>query len=136
MLFPIIIRRYKEQITTFDLNNKYDTWQPNKGFLLGNDIKLLVDNESYYNTPECCLDVYQGDMIFFYSDGITEAFDSETESKQYGEERLTQKLIESSNLPPQLVINNIFDSVYEFIGKHEYQKDDMTAVLFDLPMPM
>jgi len=136
MLFPIIVRRSKEQIITFNLNNQYDIWQPNKSYLLGNDIKTLVNIEAYYDTPECSFDIYQGDMIFFYSDGITEAFDSETENKQYGEERLMQKLIESSDLPPQLVINNIFDSVYEFIGKHEYQKDDMTAVLMDLPMPL
>jgi len=108
-------------------------WQPQKGYLLGNDIKFLVNNETYYDTPESCFDVYPGDMIFFYTDGITEAFDSKGENRQYGEERLTQKLIESSDLPPQLVVNNIFDSVYEFIGKHEYQKDDMTAVLMDLP---
>jgi len=136
MLFPMIIRRSKEQIITFDLNNQYDIWQPQKGYLLGNDIKFLVKSDSYYDTPECCFDVYQGDMIFFYTDGITEAIDFETNYKQYGEERLTQKLIESSDLPPQLVINNIFDSVYEFIGKHEYQKDDMTAVLIDLPAPV
>ena len=136
MLFPIIIRRSNEQITTYNLNNQYDIWQPQKGYLLGNDIKFLVNNESYYDTPESCFDVYQGDMIFFYSDGITEAFDSEDEDKQYGEERLMQKLVESSDLPAQLVINNIFDSVYEFIGRHEDQKDDMTAVLMDLPMPL
>ena len=135
MLFPIVVRRGKDQIITFNLNNQYDIWQPNKGYLLSNEIKSLVNAESYYDTPECSFDIYQGDMIFFYSDGITEAIDSETENKQYGEERLTQKLIESSDLPPQLVINNIFDSVYEFIGKHEYQKDDMTAVLIDLPPP-
>ena len=136
MLFPIIIRRCKDQITTYNLNNQNDIWQPKKGYLLGNDIKFLVNSESYYDTPECCFDVYQGDMIFFYSDGITEAFDSEEEDNQYGEERLLQKLIESSDLPAQLVINNIFDSVYEFIGRHEYRKDDMTAVLMDLPMPL
>ena len=133
MLFPIVIRRHKDQIITFNLNNQYDIWQPNKGYLLSNNIKNLVNDESYYDTPESCFDIYQGDMIFFYSDGITEAFDSEDEDKQYGEERLVQKLVESSDLPPQLVINNIFDSVYEFIGKHEHQIDDMTAVLIDLP---
>ena len=133
MLFPIVVRRSKDQVTTYNLNNQYDIWQPQKGFLLGNDVKFLVNNESYYDTPESCFDVLQGDMIFFYSDGITEAFDSEDDDKQYGEERLTQKLIESSDLPAQLVVNNIFDSVYEFIGRHEHQKDDMTAVLMDLP---
>ena len=136
MLFPIIVRRNKDQIITFNLNNQYDIWQPKKSYLLSNDIKFLIQNESYYYTPESCFDVYQGDMIFFYTDGITEAIDSEANNQQYGEERLTQKLIESSDLPPQLVINNIFDSVYEFIGKHEYQKDDMTAVLIDLPVSL
>ncbi|NCC87197.1 MAG: hypothetical protein EOM05_04950 [Clostridia bacterium] len=32
-----------------------------------------------------------------------------------------------------VVVNNIFDSLYEFIGNHENQKDDMTAVIVDLP---
>ncbi len=134
MLFPIIVRRNKNGIQSFDLNNTYDNWKPEKGYLLGSDIKNLISLESYYHTPECCFEIFQGDMIFFFTDGITEAFDFETEKKQYGEERLEQKLIELSDFPPQLVINSIFDSVYEFIGKHEYQKDDMTAVLLDLPV--
>jgi len=134
MLFPIIVRRSKDGIQSFDLNNKYDNWNPEKGYLLGSDIKNLITPESYYHTPECCFNIFQGDMIFFFTDGITEAFDYETEKKQYGEERLRQKLIELADFPPQLVVNSIFDSVYEFIGKHEYQKDDMTAVLIDLPV--
>jgi serine phosphatase RsbU (regulator of sigma subunit) len=72
-------------------------------------------------------------MILFYTDGITEAFDCRSDNSQYGEKRLEQKLMEMCDLPPQFVINSIFDSVYDFIGSHEYQKDDMTAVLIDLP---
>ncbi len=133
MNFPLIIRRNNNGVEAFNLNNHYDFWKPEKSFLLGSDIKSLISLESYYHTPECCFEIFQGDMIFFFTDGITEAFDFETEKKQYGEERLEQKLIEFADFPPQLVINSIFDSVYEFIGKHEYQKDDMTAVLIDLP---
>jgi len=134
MLFPIIVRRTKNGIQSFDLNNNYDNWHPEKTYLLGSDIKNLISLEAYYHTPESCFEIFQGDMIFFFTDGITEAFDFETEKKQYGEERLEQKLIELSDFPPQLVINSIFESVYEYIGNHEYQKDDMTAVLIDLPV--
>ncbi len=134
MLYPIIVRRTKTGVETFNLNNSTENWVADKGYLLGSDIKSLIPLESYYHTPECSFKIYQGDMIFFFTDGITEAFDYETSKQQYGDERLVQKLVEMCDLPPQLVVNNIFDSVYEFIGNHEYQKDDMSAVLIDLPL--
>lgn len=133
MLFPMVVRREKGSSRIINLNSMYDFWKPDKGYLLGSDIKSLVSEEAYFNTPECSFEIYQGDMIFFYTDGITEAFDDRAENSQYGETRLEQKLLEMCDLPPQLVVNNIFDSVYDFIGSHEHQKDDMTAVLIDLP---
>ncbi|HOP28296.1 MAG TPA: PP2C family protein-serine/threonine phosphatase [Spirochaetota bacterium] len=133
MLFPIIVRREPGGAKIINLNSGFDYWKPEKGYLLGSDIKSLIDKDTYYNTPECCFEIYQGDMILFYTDGITEAFDYRTDNSQYGEKRLEQKLLEMCDLPPQLVINSIFDSVYDFIGSHEHQKDDMTAVLIDLP---
>jgi len=133
MLFPIILRRDGEKSAIYNLNNEFDGWKPEKGYLLGSDIKHITGEDDYYYTPECMFEVRQGDKILFYSDGITEAFDCKTEKKQFGESRLEQKLLEMKDLPPQLVVNNIFDSLYEFIGNHENQKDDMTAVIVDLP---
>jgi hypothetical protein len=133
MLFPIVLRREGGQAVIFNLNNEFEGWKPEKGYLLGSDIKHLTGEDDYYYTPECLFEVRQGDKILFYTDGITEAFDHETEKNQYGESRLEQKLIEMKDLPPQLIVNNIFDSLYEFIGNHENQKDDMTAVIVDLP---
>lgn len=133
MLFPIIVRREKDGARIINLNTRYAHWKPEKGYLLGSDIKHLITEDAYFSTPECCFDIYQGDMLLFYTDGITEAFDFRAANTQYGESRLEQKLLEMCDLPPQLVINSIFDSVYDFIGSHEYQKDDMTAVLIDLP---
>lgn len=133
MLYPIIVRRDSAGARVINLNSRYGDWRPEKGYLLGSDIKSLIHPDAYFYTPECCFDIYQGDMIFFYTDGITEAFDHRVDNSQYGEKRLEQKLVEMCDLPPQLVINSIFDSVYDFIGSHEYQKDDMTAVLIDLP---
>lgn len=134
MLYPIVIRRNEQGNQVCNLNYPMDNWTPNKGYLIGSDIKSLLNIETYYNTPECCFDLNQGDQVLFYTDGITEAFDHLTGKNQYGDKRLEQKLLEMCDLPPQLIINNIFDSVYEFIGSHEYQKDDMTAVLIDLPL--
>lgn len=133
MLFPIVLRRDGDESVIFNLNNEFDGWKPDKGYLLGSDIKHLTGDDYYY-TPECVFEIHQGDKIFFYTDGITEAFDFETGINQYGEVRLEQKLLEMKDLPPQLIVNNIFDSVYDFIGHHENQKDDMTAVIVDLPL--
>jgi len=133
MLFPMVVRREPDGPKIINLNSEYEFWSPDKGYLLGSDVKHLISRDAYFNTPECCFEIYQGDMIFFYTDGITEAFDYRADNSQYGEKRLEQKLLEMSDLPPQLVVNSIFDSVYDFIGSHEYQKDDMTAVLIDLP---
>ncbi|MFA5519612.1 MAG: PP2C family protein-serine/threonine phosphatase [Spirochaetota bacterium] len=133
MLFPIILKREGDQSLIYNLNNEFKGWKPRKGYLLGSDIKHVTGEDDYYFTPECVFEVKQGDKIFFYTDGITEAFDHKTERSQYGEARLEQKLLEMTDLPPQLIVNNIFDSVYEFIGNHENQKDDMTAVIVDLP---
>jgi len=133
MLFPIVVRREPQGARIINLNSCNGYWKPEKGYLLGSDIKSLIHEDSYFNTPECCFDLYQGDMILFYTDGITEAFDCRADNSQYGDNRLEQKLIEMCDLPPQLVINSLFDSVYDFIGSHEHQKDDMTAVLIDLP---
>lgn len=133
MLFPIVLKREGDQPLIYNLNNEFKGWKPEKGYLLGSDIKHVITEDDYYFTPECIFEVKQGDKIFFYTDGITEAFDHQTEQNQYGEARLEQKLLEMTDLPPQLIVNNIFDSVYEFIGNHENQKDDMTAVIVDLP---
>ena len=134
MLFPIVVQRSESGINVCNLNYPGDQWKPEKGYLMGSDIKNLIDLETYYHTPECCFDLNQGDQVLFYTDGITEAFDFNNEKSQYGEARLEQKMLEMCDLPPQLIINSIFDTVYDFIGSHEYQKDDMTAVLIDLPL--
>lgn len=134
MLFPIVLQRSSSGNRIINLNYPCETWKPDKGYLLGSDIKSLIEPDTYYYTPECCFDLNQGDQVLFYTDGIIEAFDYDHGKNQYGESMLEQKMLEMSDLPPQLIINNIFDSVYDFIGSHEHQKDDMTAVLIDLPL--
>lgn len=132
MLFPMIIHKDGETLTGIsDLNHGSENWEPKRGFLLGYNL-LNVLGEKYFNTPFSDYLVREGDSVLFYSDGIIEAHSSRL-SRQYGEEKVMELLHRHHDLPPQAVINFLFDSVYEFIGRPELQEDDMTAVLIDLP---
>jgi sigma-B regulation protein RsbU (phosphoserine phosphatase) len=132
MLYPMIIHKEDGELTGIsDLNQKNENWQPNRGFLLGYNLQKVL-GEKYFNTPFADYMVREGDSVLFYSDGIIEAHNS-TLSQEYGEERVMDLIRRHHDLPPQAVINFLFDSIYEFIGRPELQEDDMTAVLLDLP---
>jgi sigma-B regulation protein RsbU (phosphoserine phosphatase) len=131
MLFPIVFHRREGKLDkVVNLNDANPPWKPEKGYILGCDMKDIV-GESYRKTPYADYYLEKGDAIFFYSDGITEAFCHER-NEEFGEKRLIDIVTEHIDFPPQAVINFLFDGVYEFIGKPERQLDDMTAVLMDM----
>ncbi len=78
--------------------------------------------------------VYEGDSVLFYSDGIIEANNGKEGSEDFGDERIEKVLKENVGLFPQVIINELFQSVYEFIESPVQQKDDMTAILIDFPV--
>jgi hypothetical protein len=133
MLFPIIIRRYEtEVVDVYNLNSEEKGWQPLKGNLLCRDVRLLMEDK-YLETPACSFTLYEGDSILYFSDGIVEAYNKERSSEEFGVERIIQILKDNLNLVPQLVVHELFESVYTYLGRPELQKDDMTAVLIDFP---
>ncbi len=133
MLFPIIIRKFEKRIVgLYNLNNEEKGWIPMKGFLLSSDVRSLL-GDRYYDTPSNEFVMYEGDSILFYSDGIVEAYNKDNSIEEFGEGRIVQVLMDTINLMPQLVIHELFNSVYGYIGISENQKDDMTAVLIDFP---
>lgn len=89
------------------------------GFMLG-----AID-EIVYRENEIQLE--SGDMLFLYTDGITEAENGNDEF--FGEERLLQSLNDSKENSAKEILSYIKDSVCEFAGKKE-QYDDMTMLLF------
>ncbi len=126
MFFPFIIRKYQNKlIDLYDLNIKQNDWIPKKGHLLGSEIREILEDK-YYKFPCCEFTIYEGDLILFFSDGVTEAQNKNNQSDEYGTERL-------KNLYPQAIVNNIFYEVYEFMGDYRKQNDDMTAVMFGFP---
>lgn len=133
MLFPIVVRRYEDEVKdVYNLNYSEKSWEPQKGYLLGSDIRKLLD-DSYLDTPSCEFTIYESDILLFYSDGIVEAYNHKNPLGEFGDERLKRILLDNIDMPPQLIINLIFEAVYEFIGHPENQKDDMTAVLINFP---
>ena len=133
MLFPIVFRKFEnEVIGVYDLNNEMDEWSPKKGYLLGSDVRKLL-KEKYLETPPVEFTVYEGDAILFYSDGIIEAYNKDVDHEEYGEERMIKYLKDHLDLAPELIVQLLFENVYEFLGSHEQQRDDMTAVLIDFP---
>ncbi len=133
MLFPIVVRKCNGQvIDIYNLNNEEKGWYPLKGHLLGSDVRKLLES-GYLDTPSCDFTLYEGDSILFFSDGIVEAYRKELPQTDFGIERIVDILKEYNTLAPQVIVNLLFESVYEFIGDPKNQKDDMTAVLIDFP---
>lgn len=89
------------------------------GFVLG-EIDEIVYKESE-------IQLESGDMLFLYTDGITEAENGNDEF--FGEERLLQSLNDSKENSAKEILGYVKDSVGEFADKRE-QYDDMTMLLF------
>jgi hypothetical protein len=133
MLFPIIVRKFQKNIVgLYNLNNEEKGWHPLKGNLLSSDVRMILEDR-YLDCPSCGFTLYEGDSILYYSDGIVEACQKDRQTEEFGEERIMQILRENVNLMPQLVVHELFESVYRFMERPEQQKDDMTAVLIDFP---
>lgn len=71
----------------------------------------------------------EGDSVFLYTDGVTEATDSETEL--FGDERLMSALNKNPAASPDEVVNNVRQAINEFVGEAE-QFDDITMLAFKL----
>jgi phosphoserine phosphatase RsbU/P len=133
MLFPIIARKYQNQVVdVYNLNREDKGWRPLRGNLLSSDARRLIDN-GYLETPSCEFVLYEGDLILYYSDGILESQSKAAPGEEFGEERIIQILKENINLMPQVIVHELLNAVYNFMGKPEFQRDDMTAVLIGFP---
>lgn len=74
------------------------------------------------------LSLKSGDIVFIYSDGVTEAMNPEGE--MFGEERLKQALIENANLGAAGLHQRLLDALDEFTGGTP-QTDDLTVLLLE-----
>lgn len=82
--------------------------------------------------PDKEVRIQPGEQIFFYSDGITEAWGPD--KTQYGSKRLYQFATKNSTATPMDFINSLMDSVRLFQNSVP-QGDDMTSVLVAIRGP-
>ena len=79
------------------------------------------------------IDLHQGDVLAFYTDGITEAMDAE--SDLFGDARLSRLIGEHGHLDPADLRERILREIEAFVGDAD-QHDDMTMVLIKIEEPL
>ncbi|MBR3624265.1 MAG: serine/threonine-protein phosphatase, partial [Selenomonadaceae bacterium] len=99
-------------------NGKFDYLPTEKQ----NTVLGLFDSETY---QECCLTLAPGDMIFLYTDGVTEAMNEAREL--YSEERLQRTLNEQSGKNIKDILTAVRENVSIYAGNAE-QSDDITML--------
>ena len=75
---------------------------------------------------ESYLDIEPGDLLFMYSDGITEAFNEEGQG--FGDVNLTKSLMVVAEYEPEAIIHYLVNAVKTFEGNTP-QSDDLTAIV-------
>lgn len=68
----------------------------------------------------------KGDLLFFYSDGITEVENSEKE--QFGHERLEKLILANSEMSPDELVRKVLDVAFYYSAKDFH--DDVTVIAF------
>jgi sigma-B regulation protein RsbU (phosphoserine phosphatase) len=80
---------------------------------------------------ETTVQMFAGDMLFVYTDGVTEA---EREEKQYGDERTKDVVTRCRHHPPEEIVRSIVDDIKSFV-KDAPRSDDITMLLIKKDAP-
>ncbi len=90
------------------------------GLLLG-----VFDKQQYKSET---LHLEKGDVLFFYTDGLTEAHTASPDRVEFGEARILDFLLKHRRLRAQAIIDVFLDHIDEFTtGAHQH--DDLTLVV-------
>jgi serine phosphatase RsbU (regulator of sigma subunit) len=78
---------------------------------------------------ELTLPIAAGDLLFFFTDGVSEAMDAEGEC--FGESRLSTCLAATAGLAPEAIRDRVVDEVAAFV-QGQPQHDDITMVILKI----
>jgi sigma-B regulation protein RsbU (phosphoserine phosphatase) len=78
---------------------------------------------------ELTLPIADGDLFFFFTDGVSEAMD--VEGSCFGEDRLTTFLAINADLTPEQIRDGLIDDVAAFV-QGQPQHDDITMVILKI----
>jgi len=68
-----------------------------------------------------------GDILALYTDGITEAFNADDETDEFGEDRLIEALRSNCEREPQSILDTVVDEVRRFSPGEQH--DDITLII-------
>ena len=89
------------------------------GMIKGKEYCNYVDtNEVTYSS---------GDVMLFYTDGITEAKDQKGE--EYGNDRLLDAFVQATDKEPKVIQDHLISRLYEFSGTHMINDDYTTMIV-------
>lgn len=86
----------------------------------------MIENQEY---PRKKLKLYSGDKFLLYTDGITEAVNSEL--KMYKKERLVECIKKNSNLNSFQLMKNIYEDLITFTDSRNFP-DDVSMLLIEI----
>ena len=101
-------------------NGKYQYLNMKKNFVLGGLPDFIYQKEE--------IKLNKGDSILIYTDGVTEASNSNKEL--FGEDRLIKSLREINGSSVKTVIEHVNNEIDLFVGNNP-QFDDITMLVFD-----
>ncbi len=78
---------------------------------------------------EAIVDLHQDDLLFMYTDGLSEAQNQVEE--EYGEGRIIDYVLKNRHLPPELLIDGILQDMHKF-DQTEPPRDDTTLVVLKI----
>ena len=94
------------------------TWLPgDSGIVLG-----VIDEFPY---QQHSIELEEGDVVFFYTDGVTEAMDEA--GNQFGDDTLLDILRKAAHMDPEEMTRHVVDAVHEHAGEAP-QSDDLTCL--------
>jgi phosphoserine phosphatase RsbU/P len=95
--------------------------------LLESDPLVGIDQEIRFHTHEVQLE--DGDVVVFYTDGLTEALDVNT--VEYGEQRFMQTIASCPHTEAAAILRYVYEDVSQFAaGASQY--DDMTMIILQM----
>ena len=101
---------------------------PNVEFFTSSGLALGLDSGELFNEmlEEEQIDLRKGDLLAFYTDGVTEALDAEEE--EFGRDRFVSVL--SSNLKEDIsaITEKVEDAIHHHVGNRA-SSDDRTLLL-------
>ena len=102
-------------------NDEYSFLKTKPNFVLGSMEYIPYDEHS--------ITLNKSDRIFIYTDGVTEATDSD--NQLFGDERLLEAMKKTEHLTAPETLTKVREAIDEFVGTAE-QFDDITMLTFEL----